>query len=277
MSKGIFHHQTTINHNHNNNNDSSSSSASNNNCISYRYQSFPSIQINRPGDPCSAHVPLCDTIRGHSIGYLQFHVPLTPSFGTNALYTESHPGKEDWHPLLAKSVGIGFLWDGARCLHYTMENTTNKTCVSLNFRIAIYREDDTYKEDDDDENNSKNDSGGGQYPPPHRHHHHDNKNKNNKKKNNINIKNQQHHNNNRHHNRNHHQDDNDDDDVRVGGFLCSRAMLEDSFSRAGPGYYSDAVIDLRLGSSPSWQMVAKKPGTPRRLMDPDYRVGFPFV
>jgi hypothetical protein len=65
-------------------------------------------------------------------------VPLTASFGTNALYAESHPGKEDWHPLIAKSVGLGFIFDGARCLNFNMENTTDSTSVALDFVVSIY-------------------------------------------------------------------------------------------------------------------------------------------
>ena len=178
------------------------------NFICYRYQAFPTIQISRPGDPRSARGPRCDTAGGHSIGCLQFHIPLTPSFGTNALYTESYPGREDWHPLVTRSVGLGFLFDGARCLHYNMENTTESTSVSLNFRIAIYREGEADNEHVD------------------------------------------------------------------GSGLCTREILEDSFSRAGPGYYDEAAIDVGVGS-PSWQIVAKKHGN--QLLDPDYRVGFPFM
>jgi hypothetical protein len=67
-------------------------------------------------------------------------VPLTAAMGTNALYTESHPGKENWHPLITKSIGLGFLFDGARCLHFNMENTTETTSVALDFVIAIYND-----------------------------------------------------------------------------------------------------------------------------------------
>jgi hypothetical protein len=104
--------------------------------ISYRYQAFPSIRIMRPGD--ASEGPQCDSANGHSVGCLHFHVPLTASIGTNALYAESHPGKEDWHPLSAKSIGLGFLFDGARCLHFNMENTTEATSVALDFVVAIY-------------------------------------------------------------------------------------------------------------------------------------------
>jgi len=114
--------------------------------ISYRYQAFPNIRVVRPGDASSG--PQCDTALGHSIGFLRFHVPLTPSYGTNALYTESHPGKEDWHPLQTKSVGLGFLFDGGRCINFNLENTTDSTLVALDFVVAIYS---AYEEEDDEQ------------------------------------------------------------------------------------------------------------------------------
>ena len=111
--------------------------------ITYRYQSFPCLRIVRPGESSTGiH---CDVNRGHSVGSLNFHVPLTPAFGTNALYTESHPGREDWHPLSTKSFGMGYLFDGARCLHFSLENTTDRTRVSLEFRVAIYRKEEDHR------------------------------------------------------------------------------------------------------------------------------------
>lgn len=109
--------------------------------IVYRYQAFPCIRVIRPGELSIG--PHCDAAYGHSIGNLNFHIPLTATGGTNALYTESYAGKEDWHPLTANSVGLGYLFDGARCLHFSMENTTCSTRVSLDFRVAIYRDDDS--------------------------------------------------------------------------------------------------------------------------------------
>lgn len=108
-------------------------------CIVYRYQAFPTIHIHVPGSHASILSPTCDLATGHSIGCLKFHVPLTPSFATNALYVESHPGREDWHPLIAKSVGLGYLFDGSRCIHFDLENTTDSTRVSLEFRVLMYR------------------------------------------------------------------------------------------------------------------------------------------
>ena len=105
--------------------------------ITYRFQQFPCIRIVRPGEFSIG--PHCDIAYGRSVGNINFHVPLTPCCGTNALFTESHPGKEDWHPLRSKSPGLGYVFDGARCLHFALENTTDRTRVSLDFRIAITR------------------------------------------------------------------------------------------------------------------------------------------
>lgn len=105
--------------------------------IVYRYQAFPSVNIVRPGE--NSTDPHCDMAQGHSVGNISYHIPLTATFGTNAVYTESRPGREDWHPLCTKSPGLGFHFDGARCLHFNLKNETDITRVSLNFRIAITR------------------------------------------------------------------------------------------------------------------------------------------
>jgi hypothetical protein len=113
--------------------------------IVYRYQAFPTIVVHVPGGStarygCSASPLSCGVLEGHSVACLTFHIPLTPSFGTNAMYVESHPGKEDWHPLQTKSEGMGFLFDGARCFSFLVDNTTSATSVFLNFQVLFYRE-----------------------------------------------------------------------------------------------------------------------------------------
>jgi len=176
--------------------------------IVYRYQAFPSVRVVRPGEVSME--PHCDAALGHSIGCLNFHIPLTPTYGTNALYTESHPGREDWHPMTSKALGLGYLFDGARCLHFGLENMTEHTRVSLGFRIAIYRDDQLHVENSD-----------------------------------------------------------------ADDYLCPKHILEDDFSKAGRGYYEEAVIDIGAGPfSIPGSNVAKKHGY--RLLNPDERVGFPF-
>jgi hypothetical protein len=186
--------------------------------ITYRYQAFPSIQIVTPGS--SSQGPVCDSVAGHSIGCLTFHIPLTPCFGTNALYVESHPGREDWHPLSAKAVGLGYLFDGTRCMHFPLDNTTSASRVSLSFRVLVYREGRLLG------------TGTG-------------------------------------------TGDGGDTTANGDGGLCPPELVEDGLSRAGPGYYDEALIDLNRSAIPGLQMITKKNGN--RLLDPDHRVGPPFA
>jgi hypothetical protein len=162
--------------------------------------------------------------RGHAVGCLFFHVPLTPSLETAALHVESHPGREDWHALEAKSVGLGYLYDGARCLQFETTNTGTSTRVSIEFSVLIYRESTMVPP-----NSSSLSS----------------------------LQQQQQH-----------QPKED---------LCTLDALEDSFSRAGPGYYEEAVIDLTTRNFyPAGCMDAVHRKN-KSLVDPDYRVGPPFV
>lgn len=154
--------------------------------ITYRYQAFPDIRISRPGKDVSGQI-LCDLVRGYSPACLTFYVPLTPCDATNCLYTESHPGREDWHPLNTKSVGLGYLFDGSRCLQFCLPNTSSRCSVALVFRVALLLDDE--------------------YP--------------------------------------------------------------DAFTKTGQ-YYDTAVVDARHND-----VVVKE--NPRRLLDPDYRHGYPFV
>ena len=172
--------------------------------ITYRYQAFPTIRIARPG--CPAEPPRCGTTQGHSIGCLFFHIPLTPSSGDAAIFVESHPGREDWHPLQTKSVGLGYLYDGARCLQFSFENSSSRSRVSLDFCVLLYRDKgDAYSRTQ----------------------------------------------------------------LNDGWDLCTQVMRQDSFAAGGPGYYEEAIIDLRQGVD----AVIRKS---RKLVDPDSRFGHPF-
>lgn len=203
--------------------------------ICYRYQAFPCIRVIRPGEFSIG--PHCDMSYGHSMGNINFHIPLTPTYGTNCVFTESHPGKEDWHPLKTKSVGLGYVFDGARCLHFTLENTTQSTRVSLDFRIAIYRD-------------RKNGMGG--LP---------------RSMSNASMMM-------RHTilaNRKHSEDDEEDRDLRDG--LCCQKMLQDNYSET-PGYYDEAFIDVGINTMNYAGPVVHKRNY--KLLQPDKRVGFPF-
>jgi hypothetical protein len=112
--------------------------------VHYRYQAFPNIHVARPGETVFTE-PTCDSILGYSVGCLTFYIPLTPCKGSNnnCLLVESYPGKEDWHPLGSKSIGLGYLFDGTRCLHFDVSNLSTRSRVAIMFRVLIYRDDVT--------------------------------------------------------------------------------------------------------------------------------------
>lgn len=222
---------------------------SSSNKIGYRYQGFPCVRVIRPGDFSIG--PHCDMSYGHSVGNINFHIPLTPTYGTNALYTESYPGREDWHPLKTKSAGLGFCFDGARCLHFTTENTTETTRVSLDFRIAIYRyqENSTGKKVKSMKSLSSRLDEYIQAPV--------------------------------HHNSSmvdmlteHTSSERHDEEISVHDSLCNTRLLEDNFSR--PGYYEDAYIDIGFHSQGKFTKGPVVQKVNHNLMTPDRRVGFPF-
>lgn len=107
--------------------------------VLYRYQVFPTINVVYPNDPEACQPPTCDLNQGKSVGWLHFHVPLTASQGTSALHCERFPGREDWHALRCTQVGLGYCWDGARCLSFVPLNTTGATRVSMDFRVLLVR------------------------------------------------------------------------------------------------------------------------------------------
>jgi len=63
---------------------------------------------------------------------------LTPLLATSStaecLHLESKPGKEDWHRADCGVSWVKRFW-GAQCLHWTGENWSEKSRVSLDFRI----------------------------------------------------------------------------------------------------------------------------------------------
>jgi hypothetical protein len=96
------------------------------------FQAFPCIRIVRPGEFSIG--PHCDASYGFSQANINFYVPFTDITGTNSLVLESSPGLEDWHTIEASYGDIKRFY-GAQCSHFTTENCTDSTRVSLDFRV----------------------------------------------------------------------------------------------------------------------------------------------
>jgi hypothetical protein len=98
------------------------------------YQAFPCIRVVQPGEFSIG--PHADISYGHHPATTNFYIPLTPLQGTASLFLESRRGAEDWHPLGGNQYGTAAQFPGATCLHWTPENTTTGTRVSLDLRIV---------------------------------------------------------------------------------------------------------------------------------------------
>lgn len=102
----------------------------------------PTLRLHFPG-PRALGKPHRDRdYAGHTGAEINFWVPLTRAFGTNALYVESAPDVGDAAPL-ALEYGDCFRFDGENCRHHTVANTTDTTRVSLDFRcipLSLYED-----------------------------------------------------------------------------------------------------------------------------------------
>lgn len=112
--------------------------------VRVRYQAFPCVRVLRPGEFSLG--PHCDQAYGHARANINWLVPLTAARGSSALYVERAPGREDWHALAVSeaeaAAGCVFVFDGANCVHFTAENASEETRVSLDFRLALFEADD---------------------------------------------------------------------------------------------------------------------------------------
>ncbi|KAL1510749.1 hypothetical protein AB1Y20_007036 [Prymnesium parvum] len=111
-------------------------------CRRVVFQSFPCVRVLRPGEFSIG--PHCDAQYQAPDGNINFYLPLTDEIaGTNSLFLESEPGKEDWEALHL-TYGELHRFYGVYCAHFTAENTTDVTRVSIDFRLVpgcCYEED----------------------------------------------------------------------------------------------------------------------------------------
>jgi len=108
-----------------------------------RCQNPPTIRVHMPSRKPTIPPHTDSDYDAHQPGEINFWIPVTPVWGNNTLWTESEPGKEDFHPI---EIGYGQIlrFHGNRCTHFTKKNDTGATRVSFDFRaipLVAYRED----------------------------------------------------------------------------------------------------------------------------------------
>lgn len=97
-------------------------------------QSSPVLRVVMPSRHFATKMHR-DADYGHISEELNYWVPLTPVWGSNSLYAETFPGREDFAPFEG-DAGHMFRWWGNRCGHYAEANATDGTRVSFDFRVV---------------------------------------------------------------------------------------------------------------------------------------------
>jgi hypothetical protein len=87
----------------------------------------------------------CDGDYNHPSSEVNYMLTITGQSETNSCYTESEPGKGDFHPI-ALEYGEVFRFYGNKCRHFNKRNISNRTRISFDFRVipaSKYEENDT--------------------------------------------------------------------------------------------------------------------------------------
>jgi len=96
-------------------------------------QSEPVIRVAMPGHQATkAHR---DQHYGHICEEINFWLPITNVAGSNSLFAESFPGRQDFKAFEGEN-GVIFRWWGNLCEHYAEPNCSGSTRVSLDFRLV---------------------------------------------------------------------------------------------------------------------------------------------
>jgi hypothetical protein len=97
------------------------------------YQKIPTFRIQVPNNLGVAEFHK-DKNYSHSSKELNIFLPITNAFGNNTIWAESIEDKNDFTPLEA-NYGEYFIWNGANLNHGNKINDTEKTRISIDFRI----------------------------------------------------------------------------------------------------------------------------------------------
>jgi hypothetical protein len=95
-------------------------------------QRFPTIRFHLPNNIAVARKHIDSEF--HPIGEINFSYAFTDMFDTNTFWIEKMPRSENYVPILMKA-GECTSFNANLCSHFNKINKTNKTRVSMDFRI----------------------------------------------------------------------------------------------------------------------------------------------
>lgn len=97
------------------------------------YQAFPTFRVHLTGNVAVGAFHN-DAEFNHPQGEVNYIIPLTNSDGTASCWLESEPGKRDFEPI-KMVIGELISFNGNELTHGNKKNETEKTRVSMDFRI----------------------------------------------------------------------------------------------------------------------------------------------
>ena len=110
------------------------------------YQKIPALRVSLPGNVSVGEIH-CDYDYNHPENEMNYWLPITETNEINTIWHESEPNKDDFTPLLINYGEIAEVYFN-KCRHFSKVNTSDKTRLSLDFRIIPgskwNNNDDTY-------------------------------------------------------------------------------------------------------------------------------------
>ena len=97
------------------------------------YQTFPALRVSIPGNVSVGEMHI-DADYNHPKEEINYWMPITELNDINTVWHETEPNKEDFQPLIINYGEIAEV-NFNQCRHFSKVNTTNKTRISLDFRI----------------------------------------------------------------------------------------------------------------------------------------------
>lgn len=108
------------------------------------FQKTPTFRVHLPNNVAVGKFH-SDSEFNHPIGEVNYIIPITKMYGTNTIWCESHVDLSDYHPIPRLEFGDLFEFNGNQLKHGNLINKTNKTRISMDFRVISKKNYDNSK------------------------------------------------------------------------------------------------------------------------------------